>query len=184
MASGIAGVVLGALAAGLLVSRCWWWPRAPSAHPDRQCWCQWRIAVRAAGGGAGAGCARRTPAATTARPDRAAVAHPPAFPVQPLNTAIALVRDEPAAESLLEDLSDLFRWPWSKGRSRDPGRDLELARRYLAIEQVRFGERLRVQWQLDPVPTQPCCPLLLQPLVENAVKHGVNPAPWAASCAC
>ncbi|NLZ42089.1 MAG: sensor histidine kinase, partial [Comamonadaceae bacterium] len=54
--------------------------------------------------------------------------------------------------------------------------EIELARRYLAIEQVRFGPRLAVQWRLDPrcgaarVP-----PLVLQPLVENAVRHGVEP---------
>ena len=56
--------------------------------------------------------------------------------------------------------------------------EVVLAQRYLEIEQVRFGSRLQVVWELDPeaglarVP-----PLLLQPLVENAVRHGVEPAP-------
>ena len=55
--------------------------------------------------------------------------------------------------------------------------EIELAQRYLAIEQVRFGDRLRVQWALDPEANGALLPpLLLQPLVENAVRHGVEPS--------
>jgi two-component system sensor histidine kinase AlgZ len=55
--------------------------------------------------------------------------------------------------------------------------EIALARRYLDIEQVRFGERMRVQWVLDPrAGDARLPPLLLQPLVENAVKHGVEPS--------
>ncbi|HQQ71020.1 MAG TPA: histidine kinase, partial [Alicycliphilus sp.] len=96
-----------------------------------------------------------------------------------LNSAIALVRDEPAkAEALLEDLSDLFRHALvEQGESATLEEEIALARRYLDIEQVRFGERLRVQWQLDPrAGAARLPPLLLQPLVENAVKHGVEPS--------
>ncbi|MBL8342254.1 MAG: histidine kinase [Rubrivivax sp.] len=103
----------------------------------------------------------------------------PHFLFNALNTAIALVRVDPArAEAVLEDLAELFRVALADaGASVSLADEVELARRYLAIEQVRFGTRLEVQWQVDPkamgarVP-----PLMLQPLVENAVRHGVEPA--------
>ncbi len=106
----------------------------------------------------------------------------PHFLFNTLNTALALVRVDPArAEGVLEDLAELFRV--ALGDHSDPAasvtldEEVELARRYLAIEQIRFGQRLKIQWELDPdagaarVP-----PLILQPLVENAVRHGVEPA--------
>jgi two-component system sensor histidine kinase AlgZ len=100
-----------------------------------------------------------------------------------LNSAIALVRAEPAkAEALLEDLSDLFRQALKD--SGDPVRlaeEINLAQRYLDIEKVRFGDRLRVQWALDPAADDAKLPpLLLQPLVENAVRHGVEPSAQGA----
>ncbi|HQY38701.1 MAG TPA: histidine kinase, partial [Giesbergeria sp.] len=81
-------------------------------------------------------------------------------------------------ESLLEDLSDLFRHALvEQGETVTLAEEIQLARRYLAIEQVRFGDRLRVQWQLDHRTDAALLPpLLLQPLVENAVKHGVEPS--------
>lgn len=121
----------------------------------------------------------RTPAATTARLTELQSRIRPHFLFNSLNSAIALVRDEPAkAESLLEDLSDLFRSALvEQGEAVTLADEIRLARRYLAIEQVRFGERLRVQWQLDPRADAALLPpLLLQPLVENAVKHGVEPS--------
>ena len=107
----------------------------------------------------------------------------PHFLFNTLNSAIALVRAEPAkAEALLEDLSDLFREALKD--SGEPVRlahEIELAQRYLAIEKVRFGERLRVQWALDPQADDALLPpLLLQPLVENAVRHGVEPSAQGA----
>ncbi len=103
----------------------------------------------------------------------------PHFLFNALNTALALVRVDPArAESVLEDLAQLFRVALAEvGASVTLEDEIDLARRYLAIEVVRFGPRLSVQWQIDPqaagarVP-----PLLLQPLVENAVRHGIEPA--------
>jgi two-component system sensor histidine kinase AlgZ len=96
-----------------------------------------------------------------------------------LNTAITLARLDPArTENLLEDLAELFRVALTDtGESVSLADEVALAKRYLAIEQVRFGDRLQVSWELDDdagaarVP-----PLLLQPLVENAVRHGVEPA--------
>ena len=119
------------------------------------------------------------PAAATARLAELQARIRPHFLFNTLNSAIALVRAEPArAEMLLEDLSDLFRHALSEPGARSTlGEEVALAQRYLAIEQVRFGERLRVQWQLDPAADGACLPpLLLQPLVENAVKHGVEPS--------
>lgn len=121
----------------------------------------------------------RTPAATTARLTELQSRIRPHFLFNTLNSAIALVREEPAkAESLLEDLSDLFRHALvEQGESVTLAEEITLARRYLAIEQVRFGERLQVQWNLDPrTDNARLPPLLLQPLVENAVKHGVEPS--------
>ena len=121
----------------------------------------------------------RTPAATTARLAELQSRIRPHFLFNTLNTAIALVREEPAkAELVLEDLSDLFRHALAeRDDSSTVGQEIELARRYLEIEQVRFGPRLRVEWSLDErVNAARLPPLILQPLVENAVKHGVEPS--------
>jgi two-component system sensor histidine kinase AlgZ len=119
------------------------------------------------------------PADTTARLAELQSRIRPHFLFNTLNTALSLVRLDPArAEGVLEDLSELFRVALSDtGAATTLADEVELARRYLAIEQIRFGERLKVVWELDlgagaaRVP-----PLLLQPLVENAVRHGVEPA--------
>ena len=123
------------------------------------------------------------PAATTARLAELQSRIRPHFLFNTLNSAIALVRAEPAqAEAVLEDLAELFR-----SALADPtasvtlGQEIMLAQRYLAIEQVRFGGRLRVQWRVDAAANGARLPpLMLQPLVENAVKHGVEPSPNGA----
>jgi len=121
----------------------------------------------------------RTPATTAARLAELQARIRPHFLFNTLNSAIALVRAEPAkAEVLLEDLSDLFRHALAdQAESTSLGEEILLARRYLAIEQVRFGKRLQIEWALDPqADSARLPPLLLQPLVENAVRHGVEPS--------
>ena len=108
----------------------------------------------------------------------------PHFLFNTLNTAIALARiDPPRTEELLEDLAELFRVALADTDAAVTlGAEVELAQRYLAIEQTRFGDRLAVSWDLDPAAAQARVPpLLLQPLVENAVRHGVEPAPDGGS---
>jgi two-component system, LytTR family, sensor histidine kinase AlgZ len=103
----------------------------------------------------------------------------PHFLFNALNTALALVRTDPErAENVLEDLAQLFRVALAEvGASVTLEEEIELARRYLAIEEVRFGKRLIVQWDIDPaVHSARVPPLVLQPLVENAVRHGIEPA--------
>ncbi|MHA6205751.1 sensor histidine kinase [Dyella soli] len=103
----------------------------------------------------------------------------PHFLFNSMNTVAALVRVDPeAAERTVEDLSELFRAALGEHGSRDGtlGEELNLVERYLAIEQLRLGERLRVRRELDDLPPAfPLPRLLLQPLVENAVRHGIQP---------
>jgi len=103
----------------------------------------------------------------------------PHFLFNSLNTIASLIPTQPRlAEELLQDLSDLFRAALAEGGARATlGEELELARRYLAIERQRLGERLRVVWDLEELPADaPLPPLVLQPLLENAVHHGIAPA--------
>ncbi len=125
----------------------------------------------------------RTPATTTARLTELQSRIRPHFLFNTLNTAIALVREEPArAEAILEDLAELFRHALiDQGEAVTLAQEVALARRYIEIEQARFGDRLRVEWSIDEATG--CAmlpPLLLQPLVENAVKHGVEPSDTGA----
>ena len=118
------------------------------------------------------------PADTTARLAELQSRIRPHFLFNTLNTALALVRLDPArAEGVLEDLAELFRVAISDSREAVTlAEEVELAQRYLAIEQIRFGSRLNVVWELDPAAGRARVPpLLLQPLVENAVRHGVEP---------
>ena len=119
------------------------------------------------------------PAATAAQLVELQARIRPHFLFNTLNSAIALIRSEPRkAERVLEDLSELFRAALAERNSTTTlGQEIELARHYLAIEQVRFGQRLRVHWQIEPgLQAVPLPLLVLQPLVENAVKHGVEPS--------
>jgi len=101
----------------------------------------------------------------------------PHFLFNSMNTAAALIRiDAAAAERTLEDLSELFRAALGQDGPGTLGDELALLERYLAIEQLRLGPRLRVTRALDDLPQQlPLPRLLLQPLLENAVRHGIQP---------
>lgn len=102
----------------------------------------------------------------------------PHFLYNSMNTVAALVRVDPdAAERTVEDLSELFRASLGSGAQPSTlGAELALIDRYLAIEQLRLGDRLRVERDLDELPRGLEMPaLLLQPLVENAVYHGIQP---------
>jgi two-component system sensor histidine kinase AlgZ len=103
----------------------------------------------------------------------------PHFLFNALNTALALVRVDPArAEGVLEDLAQLFRVALADaGASVSLDEEIHLAQRYLAIEQIRYGDRLQVSWDIDArIGGARVPPLVLQPLVENAVRHGVEPS--------
>ncbi|MEP6940144.1 MAG: sensor histidine kinase [Rudaea sp.] len=102
----------------------------------------------------------------------------PHFLFNSMNTIASLIRTHPAdAEHAVEDLSDLFRAALGADNKLSTlGAEIELARRYLAIERLRLGDRLQVEMDLEGVPEDlPVPALLLQPLVENAVYHGVQP---------
>ena len=103
----------------------------------------------------------------------------PHFLFNSMNTIASLTRSDPKlAEEVVEDLADLFRV--SLGDAARPstlGRELELARQYLSIEHYRLGERLEVVWDLKDLPEKAMIPpMILQPLLENAVYHGIEPA--------
>ena len=102
----------------------------------------------------------------------------PHFLFNTLNTGAALVHQQPEkAEQLLLDLADLFRAALAGPSQISLQEELELARRYAQIEQLRFGSRLRLQWDLpEPLPELQVPTLSIQPLLENAIHHGVEPS--------
>jgi two-component system sensor histidine kinase AlgZ len=102
----------------------------------------------------------------------------PHFLYNSINAVLSLIRQEPRrAETALEDLADLFRVVMGDNRELAPiSREVELCRQYLGIEQLRLGDRLRVVWRIDKMPEDALLPpLVLQPLLENAVYHGIEP---------
>ena len=103
----------------------------------------------------------------------------PHFLYNSINAVLSLNRAEPRrAERALEDLADLFRVLMADNRTLAPiANEVELARKYLELESLRLGERLKVNWRIDTMPGDALVPpLLLQPLVENAVYHGIEPS--------
>lgn len=101
----------------------------------------------------------------------------PHFLFNSMNTIACLIPTRPQdAERAVENLSDLFRAALGSGSTRSTlGEELDLVRRYLEIEKLRLGERLQVEMDVAALPVDMTLPpLLLQPLVENAVYHGIQ----------
>ena len=103
----------------------------------------------------------------------------PHFLFNSLTAVLSLMRSEPRrAEAALEDLADLFRVLMRDNRELTPLADeVELCRQYLELEQLRLGERLVIDWNVKSMPGDALVPpLVLQPLLENAVYHGIEPS--------
>ncbi len=108
----------------------------------------------------------------------------PHFLFNTINAVLGIVRTQPKqAETALEDMADLFRMAMSDARDLVPlSREIKLSKQYIALEQLRMGERLSVEWQMHDVPEKALIPpLLLQPLLENAVYHGIETLPQGGS---
>ena len=102
----------------------------------------------------------------------------PHFLFNSMNTIAALIRGKPElAERVVEDLSDLFRVSLADSAANVPlAEEVSVARQYAGIEALRLGERLKLDWRLDGVPEDARLPrLTLQPLIENAIYHGIEP---------
>lgn len=101
----------------------------------------------------------------------------PHFLFNSMNTIASLIRTEPAkAETAVEDLADLFRVSLRDAQQFHTLADeIDLCERYLEIEALRLGDRLKVEWDIKTVPTDALVPpILLQPLLENAIYHGIE----------
>lgn len=102
----------------------------------------------------------------------------PHFLFNSLNSVASLTRsDPPRAEAVLHDMADLFRVLLADARKLVPlSAEREISRQYLEIEKIRLGDRLQVKWNVGNVPRAAQIPALtLQPLLENAIYHGIEP---------
>jgi two-component system, LytTR family, sensor histidine kinase AlgZ len=120
-----------------------------------------------------------SPAITEARLQALQARIRPHFLFNSINAVLSLVRSDPKrAEVALEDMADLFRVLMRDNRDLTPLEDeVELCRQYLELEQLRLGDRLTVDWNVKSMPADALVPpLMLQPLLENAVYHGIEPS--------
>jgi two-component system sensor histidine kinase AlgZ len=104
----------------------------------------------------------------------------PHFLFNSMNTIASLTRTNPElAEKAVEDLADLFRASLGHQDMVKLDEELEFTRRYINIEQLRLGDRLSVEWNIEDAvdPDAPVPALILQPLMENAIYHGIEPLP-------
>ena len=103
----------------------------------------------------------------------------PHFFFNTLNTISVLIETDPAAaKETIGRLADMFRYTLScsHGEAVALEQEMQFVRDYLGIEQARFQKRLRVEWPQEPLPDVKVPGLVMQPLVENAVKHGIAPS--------
>ncbi len=103
----------------------------------------------------------------------------PHFLFNSINAVLSLIRSDPRqAETALLDMADLFRVLMRDNRELVPLADeIELCRQYLGLEKLRLSDRLSVEWHLNNMPGDALVPpLMLQPLLENAVYHGIEPS--------
>ena len=110
----------------------------------------------------------------------------PHFLFNSLNAVLGVIRSDPQrAEAALEELSDLFRVLMAENRELVTlGDEVALCRQYLDLERLRLGERLQVVWDIGTCPADALVPpLMLQPLLENAVYHGIEPSAGPAEVA-
>ena len=120
-----------------------------------------------------------SPAITEARLQALQARIRPHFLFNSITAVLSLVRKDPhQAEGALEDMADLFRVLMRDNRDLTPlTNEVELCRQYLALEKLRLGDRLQVEWHLNSMPGDALVPpLVLQPLLENAVYHGIEPS--------
>lgn len=102
----------------------------------------------------------------------------PHFLFNSLNTIASLTRSKPElAETAVENLSDLFRISLRDNeKPHTLKEECNLCRRYIEIESLRLGDRITVDWQINDLPDDALLPpLTLQPLLENAIYHGIEP---------
>lgn len=102
----------------------------------------------------------------------------PHFLFNTINAVLSIVRADPKrAETALEDMADLFRMAMSEPQEMvELVKEVALARQYMELEALRLGDRLKIQWDTQNMPTDALIPpLILQPLLENAVYHGIEP---------
>jgi two-component system, LytTR family, sensor histidine kinase AlgZ len=120
-----------------------------------------------------------SPAITEARLQALQARIRPHFLFNSINAVMSIVRHDPKrAEAALQDMADLFRVLMRDNRDLAPLADeVELCRQYLELEKLRLGERLTVDWNVKSMPEDALSPpLVLQPLLENAVYHGIEPS--------
>ena len=104
----------------------------------------------------------------------------PHFLFNSMNTIASLTRTDPARAEVggAGSLGPVPRQPEREAQHHPLAEEIEVARTYQRMEQLRLGERLRVDWDIDALPADALVPgLLLQPLLENAIYHGVEPQP-------